>query len=125
MSDLGPLAFGKNQQEILLGRDLATHRDFSEDTAIKIDLEVKRFVMSGYQKATQVLTGNREALLRIAEALLVREVLDGSEVRLLIEGKPLPERLVAPPKPPEPETTEVLKPQPAAKLPGRERPQPA
>jgi len=126
MSDLGPLAFGKNQQEIFLGRDLATHRDFSEDTAIKIDLEVKRFVMSGYQKAAEVLTGNREALVRIAEALLVREVLDASEVKLLLEGKPLPERLSAPPpKPPEPETTEVLKPQPAAKMPGRERPQPA
>jgi cell division protease FtsH len=47
MSDLGPLAFGKNQQEIFLGRDLSTHRDFSEDTALKIDAEVKRFVGTG------------------------------------------------------------------------------
>ena len=126
MSELGPLAFGKNQQEIFLGRDLATTRDFSEDTAIKIDREVKRFVSAGYDKAKEILTHNREALTRIAEALLVREVLDASEVKLLIDGKPLPER-VRPqaPKPPETETTEVLKPHPAPKVPGRERPQPA
>jgi cell division protease FtsH len=124
MSDLGPLAFGKNQQEIFLGRDLATQRDFSEDTAIKIDQEVKKFVMNAYQRAKDVLTQNKEALIRIAEALLVREVLDAGEVKLLIEGKPLPERVrLEPPKPPE--TTEVLKPQPAPGLPGRERPQPA
>jgi len=126
MSDLGPLAYGKNQQEIFLGRDLTTSRDFSEDTAIKIDLEVKKFVMSAYQLARDTLTANREALLRIAETLLVREVLDAAEVKLLIEGKPLPERARLPaPRPPEPETTEVLKPQPAPGLPGRERPQPA
>ena len=126
MSDLGPLAFGKNQQEIFLGRDLSTHRDFSEATAIKIDQEVKKFVGNGYQRAKAILTENREALVRIAQALLVREVLDASEVRLLVEGKPLPERVSAqPPKPPEPQTTEVLKPQPAPGLPGRGRPQPA
>ena len=126
MSDLGPLAFGKNQQEIFLGRDIATQRDFSEDTAIKIDQEVKKFVMTGYQRARDTLTSNRESLMRIAEALLVREVLDASEVKLLIEGKALPERARRePPKPSQPETTEVLKPQAAPGLPGRERPQPA
>ena len=93
MSDLGPLAFGKNQQEIFLGRDLATSRDFSEDTAIKIDQEVKKFVTTAYERAKEILTTHREALVRIAEALLVREVLDASEVNLLIEGKPLPERI--------------------------------
>ncbi len=124
MSDLGPLAFGKNQQEIFLGRDLSTHRDFSEDTAIKIDAEVRRFVSTAYERAKNVLTQNRDALLRIAAALLVREVLDASEVKLLIEGKPLPERVsVQPTK--GPETTEVLKPQPLPGLPGRKRPQPA
>jgi cell division protease FtsH len=126
MSDLGPLAFGKNQQEIFLGRDLATQRDFSEDTAIKIDQEVKKFVMNAHQRAREILTSNREALLRIADTLLVREVLDASEVNLLVEGKALPERArLAPPQPAEPETTEVLKPQPSPGLPGRERPQPA
>ncbi len=128
MSDLGPLSYGKNQQEIFLGRDLATQRDFSEDTAIKIDQEVKKFVITGYQRAKDILTSNRESLERIAEALLVREVLDAGEVNLLIEGKPLPE--LVRPEPPKPgegeqETTEVLKPQPSGGVPGRERPQPA
>jgi cell division protease FtsH len=125
MSDLGPLAYGKNQQEIFLGRDLATQRDFSEDTAIKIDQEVKKFVMTAYQKAKDVLTSNRDALSRIALNLLEREVLDVTEVNLLIEGKPLPERpRIVLPKP-VPDTTEVLKPQPSPGVPGRERPQPA
>src|SRR5260370_18217660 len=104
MSDLGPLAFGKNQQEIFLGRDLSTHRDFSEDTALKIDAEVKRFVGTGYDRARNVLTEHREALLRIAGALLVLEVLDASEAKLLIAGKPLPERVVAQQPPKDPET---------------------
>ncbi len=128
MSDLGPLAFGKNQQEIFLGRDLATQRDFSEDTAIKIDQEVKKFVMTGYQRAKDVITSNRDLLTRIAEELLIREVLDANEIKMLLEGKPLPE-FVRPEttKPPTPETTEILKPQPSGggNVPGRERPQPA
>jgi cell division protease FtsH len=126
MSDLGPLAYGKNQQEIFLGRDLATQRDFSEDTAIKIDQEVKKFVMTGYQRAKDVLGGHREALTRIAEALLVYEVLDANEVKLLVDGKPLPER--SKPEPPpsgELAPAQVLKPQVAPGVPGRERPQPA
>jgi len=122
MSDLGPLAYGKNQQEIFLGRDLATQRDFSEDTAIKIDQEVKKFVMTAYNRARDILTGQRDTLVRLAEALLAREVLDAVEVKLIMEGKPLPEPL---PPPSEPETTQVLKPQSAPGVPGRERPQPA
>ncbi len=125
MSDLGPLAYGRNQGEIFLGRDISTSRDFSEDTAIKIDQEIKRFVMNGYTRAQEVITSNREALVRIAEALLVREVLDGAEIKLLIEGKPLPERVRVQPPAPQPETTEVIKPQTTPGVPGRERPQPA
>jgi cell division protease FtsH len=124
MSDLGPLAYGKNQQEIFLGRDLATQRDFSEDTAIKIDQEVKKFVMTAYQRAKDIISSNGDKLTRIAEALLEREVLDASEVKLLMEGKPLPERPKSPP-PGQPETTEVIKPQASPGVPGRERPQPA
>jgi len=126
MSDLGPLAFGKNQGEIFLGRDLTTSRDFSEDTAIKIDQEVKRLIMTGYQRAKDILSSHREALTRIAESLLVREVLDATEVKMLVEGKSLPALVrPAPPKAPEPETTQVLKPQTTPAAPGRERPQPA
>ena len=124
MSDLGPLAYGKNQQEIFLGRDLATQRDFSEDTAIKIDQEVKRFVMTSYQRAKDIIASSREALTRIAEALLEREVLDAAEVKMLMEGKSLPERPRTTP-PGQGETTEVLKPQASPGVPGRERPQPA
>jgi cell division protease FtsH len=125
MSDLGPLAYGKNQGEIFLGRDLATSRDFSEDTAIKIDQEVKRFVTTGYQRAKDLLSSHREALVRIAESLLERESLDSSEVKLLMEGKPLPVR-VRPEatQPAEADKTQVLKPQPSPGMP-RERPQPA
>jgi cell division protease FtsH len=126
MTDLGPLAYGKNQGEIFLGRDLATSRDFSEDTAIKIDQEVKRLVMTGYQRAKDILSSHREALVRVADALLEREVLDGNEVKLLLDGKTLPAMVrPTPAKPPEPETTQVLKPQPSPPSPGRERPQPA
>jgi cell division protease FtsH len=126
MTDLGPLAYGKNQGEIFLGRDLATSRDFSEDTAIKIDQEVKSLVMTGYQRAKDILSTHREALVRIADALLEREVLDANEVKLLLDGKPLPAIVrPAPPKPPEPATTQVLKPQPSPPAAGRERPQPA
>ncbi|MGH9377530.1 MAG: ATP-dependent zinc metalloprotease FtsH [Terriglobia bacterium] len=125
MSDLGPLAYGKNQQEIFLGRDLATQRDFSEDTAIKIDQEVKKFVMTGYQRAKEILGSHREAMARIAEALLVHEVLDGNEVKLLIEGKPLPERRKPESTPPPEATTQVLKPQMAPSAPSKEHPQPA
>ena len=125
-TDLGPLAYGKNQGEIFLGRDLATSRDFSEDTAIKIDQEVKRFVTTAYQRAKDLLASHREALVRIAESLLERESLDSSEVKLLMEGKPLPARVR--PEPPQPagtEKTQVLKPQPSPGMPQRERPQPA
>src|SRR5579872_1709529 len=125
MSDLGPLAYGKNQQEIFLGRDLATQRDFSEDTAIKIDQEVKKFVMTGYQRAKDILGSRRDAMTRVAEALLVHEVLDANEVKLLVEGKPLPERRKPESTPPPEQVTQVLKPQVAPGVPSRERPQPA
>jgi len=81
MSDLGPLAFGKKEEAIFLGREIAQHRDFSEDTALQIDREVKRIVSDGYEKAKSILSSNRELLDRIAQALLVREVLDANEVK--------------------------------------------
>ena len=100
MSDLGPLAFGKKEEAIFLGREIAQHRDFSEDTALQIDREVKRIVNSGYEKAKNLLSTHKETLDNIAQALLVREVLDANEVRLLMEGKPLPEKPRTPPTAP-------------------------
>ena len=99
MSELGPLSYGKKDEAIFLGREIAQHRDYSEDTAIQIDKEVKRIVNGGYDRARNLLSSNRETLERIASALLVREVIDANEVKLLMEGKPLPEK---PPKTPTP-----------------------
>ena len=100
MSVLGPLTFGKKEEAIFLGREIAQHRDYSEDTAIKIDGEVRSIVTSGYSKARNILETQKELLERIAQALLDREVLDAVELKLLMAGQPLPEKL--PPPPPEP-----------------------
>jgi len=103
MSSLGPLAFGKKEEAIFLGREIAQHRDYSEDTAIQIDREVRQIVTGAYEGARNILKTNREALERIAQALLEREVLDAAEMKLLIEGKPLPEKpRTPPPIPPQP-----------------------
>jgi len=100
MSELGPLAFGKKEEAIFLGREIAQHRDFSEDTAVQIDKEVKRIVSHAYDSAKKLLESNRETLESIAKALLEREVLDANEVKLLMEGKELPEKPRTPPTPP-------------------------
>ena len=100
MSELGPLSYGKKEEAIFLGREIAQHRDYSEDTAIQIDKEVKRIVNGGYENAKNLLSNNRDTLERIAQALLEREVIDANEVKLLIEGKPLPEKPRTPPTPP-------------------------
>jgi cell division protease FtsH len=97
MSELGPLAYGKKDEAIFLGREIAQHRDFSEDTAVQIDKEVKRIVNGAYDRARNILSSNRDVLERIAQALLEREVIDASEVKLLMEGKPLPEKPRTPP----------------------------
>src|SRR6202451_570970 len=96
MSELGPLAFGKKDEAIFLGREINQHRDYSEDTAIQIDKEVRRIVNSGYDKAKALLSNNRETLERIAQALLEREVIDATEVKLLMDNKPLPEKVRIP-----------------------------
>jgi cell division protease FtsH len=100
MSDLGPLAFGKKEEAIFLGREIAQHRDFSEATAVDIDKEVKRIVNIAYESAKKIQNTHRDILERIAQGLLEREVLDANEVRLLIEGKELPEKPRTPPTQP-------------------------
>ena len=90
MSDaMGPLTFGKKEEQIFLGREIAQHQDYSEDTALKIDHEVKRFVTDNYFRAHQLLLDAKDTLLRIADALLAREVLDAEQVRRLASGLPL------------------------------------
>jgi cell division protease FtsH len=90
MSRLGPLTFGKKEEQIFLGREIAQHRDFSEETARQIDLEVRRLIDEAYQSAHSIVDANADAMHRIAAALLERETIDAEEVRLLIEGKTLP-----------------------------------
>ncbi|MGP0017282.1 MAG: ATP-dependent zinc metalloprotease FtsH [Candidatus Sulfotelmatobacter sp.] len=90
MSDLGPMTFGKKEEQIFLGREIAQHRDYSEDTAIKIDQEVRKLVNKGYTTAKQLISDNRDTLERIARALIEREVLDANEIKMLVENQQLP-----------------------------------
>src|SRR5467141_3755674 len=91
MSAMGPLTFGKKEEQIFLGREIAQHRDFSEDTAIKIDEEVKKIVTAQFERAKKIIEENRETMIRLAEALLERESLDSVEIRRIIAGLPLDE----------------------------------
>ena len=84
---LGPLTYGKKEEQIFLGREIAQHQDYSESTAVIIDQEVKREVLQAYERAREVLRENRDALIRVAEALLEYEVLDGDEVAALVKGQ--------------------------------------
>ncbi|HKV28704.1 MAG TPA: ATP-dependent zinc metalloprotease FtsH [Candidatus Acidoferrales bacterium] len=131
MSTLGPLTFGKKEEAIFLGREIAQHRDYSEDTAIKIDNEVRSIVTAAYTRARNILETHRDALERVAQALLVREVLDANELKLLMDGKSLPDKPLPPPPsaPPVPskEPQLALRPEPRA-VPGMakgEKPAPA
>src|SRR6202012_4109036 len=97
MSELGPLAFGKKEESIFLGREIAQHRDYSEDTAIKIDGEVRTIINNGYDRAKNILETYKDALERVAQALLDREVFDPTKPKVWREAKPLPKK---PPPPP-------------------------
>jgi cell division protease FtsH len=90
MSRLGPLTFGKKEEQIFLGREFAQHRDFSEETARQIDAEVRNFVDEAYRGAYSVLDNNQDIMHRMASALLERETIDANEIRMIIEGKELP-----------------------------------
>ena len=96
MSKLGPLTFGKKEEQIFLGREISQHRDYSEDTAIKIDGEVRRLIQEGYDKAKNILETGNSIMHAMAAALLEREVLDANEIKALVEGKPLPTRVNPP-----------------------------
>jgi cell division protease FtsH len=121
MSELGPVTFGKKEEQIFLGREIAQHRDYSEATAVKIDEEVRKIVERNYQRASEIIEAHSDALLRITEMLLEREVLDGEEVRALIEGQELP----AVASGPRGQTQQVLRPEGGRRVVAGERPQPA
>ncbi|MFZ0594662.1 MAG: ATP-dependent zinc metalloprotease FtsH [Bryobacteraceae bacterium] len=128
MSELGPLSFGKQDEQIFLGREIAQHRDYSESTAIRIDDQVRKLVEDAYSRSRRIIEERSDALVRVAEALLEREVLDGAEVLDLINGKELP-KFESPKRPSGGTTQPVIAPSPAPNpvpgLLGGESPQPA
>ena len=92
MSDaVGPLTFGKKEEQIFLGRDFSQQADYSPDTALKIDDEIKVIVTRNYDRGREVLETNKQELTRIAEELLIREVLDADQVRRIVRGDPIDE----------------------------------
>ena len=117
MSDaIGPLTLGKKDEQIFLGRDFSQHQDYSEDTAGRIDEEIKRIVTNNYDRARETLEVHKRELTQIAEELLVREVLDADQVKRIASGQPLEE-----PVPPAVETAET----PSTEKADRQNDQPA
>jgi cell division protease FtsH len=88
---MGPLTFGKKEEQIFLGREISQHQDYSEDTALRIDQEVKRFVTDNYVRAQSVLTEHKQRLIDMADALLIRETLDAEQVKRICAGLPIDE----------------------------------
>ena len=89
MSELGPISYGKKQEEIFLGREIAQHRDFSEATAVEIDRVVRDIVDGQMKRVTALLTENRQKLVSLAEALLEHEVLESEEIKKAMTGEAL------------------------------------
>lgn len=92
---LGPLTFGKKEEEIFLGREISQHRDYSEDTAIIIDEEVSKIVNRGMERAETVLKNNIDTLHKLSAALLEREILDSQEIDVIMRGEALPPMTLA------------------------------
>src|SRR5687767_11182721 len=113
---MGPLTFGKKEEQIFLGREIAQHQDYSEDTALRIDQEVKRFVTDNYTKAQAILKENKQRLLDMADALLTRETLDAEQVKRLCAGLPLDEPVTSTGAPPAPRETKPAKERPAPSI---------
>jgi cell division protease FtsH len=87
MSEMGPMAYGKPEGEVFLGRDFTRQPDYSEDTARKIDSEVNRIVAASYNRGKKIITDHRIALEAIANVLLEKESLDGEEIYAIIHEK--------------------------------------
>ncbi len=85
--NLGPLAYGKKEEQIFLGREFAQHRDYSEDTARLIDNEIRAIVTQSHEKAKEIIQGNMDTLHRLASALLEKEVLDGNQIERIIKDE--------------------------------------
>ena len=93
---IGPLTYGKKEEQVFLGRDFAQSQDYSEGTAIRIDQEIKRIVTDNYDRARDLLSSHKDELICIAEELLIREVLDADQVTRLAKGLRIEDPLPAP-----------------------------
>jgi cell division protease FtsH len=130
MSNLGPIAFGDQQEQIFLGREISQHRDYSEKTAIAIDDEVTRLISEGYDVAKGILEKHMDSLHSMAKLLLERETLDGEDVKLILAGKELPpveapSEADSPSAPPEAPPLEAPHDQPRPGISGAPGPDPA
>jgi cell division protease FtsH len=90
--DLGPLSYGANEDEIFLGKQITRQEHMSEETAKKVDAEVKKIVDTGYQRAKKILTDKLDDLHKLAKALLIYETLSGEEIKDLIFKNTQPKR---------------------------------
>ena len=86
---MGPLTFGRKEEQIFIGREISQHQDYSENTALLIDQEVKKIVTDNYDRARSVLKAHHGAIVSMAEELLIREVLDAEQVKRMAAGLPL------------------------------------
>ncbi len=101
---IGPLTYGKKEEQVFLGRDFAQSQDYSEGTAIRIDQEIKRIVTENYERSRELLSSHKDELIRIAEELLIREVLDADQVTRLAKGLPIDDPVPDPTPGPAPPT---------------------
>jgi cell division protease FtsH len=83
---LGPMTFGKKEGEIFLGRDFTQKAEYSKSTAVEIDAEIRRIIQDSYDRAKDLLTTNLRLLHKVAEQLLEKEVLDGSEIDAIVRA---------------------------------------
>ncbi len=89
MSDkLGPLTYGKKEEQIFLGREISQHRDYSEHIAVEIDNEVKRIVMENYARAKKLISERVDVLHALTKALLEKETLDAPEIDAIVNAQP-------------------------------------
>ena len=89
--ELGPMEYGENEEEIFLGRSVARQQNMSEEMTKKVDIEVRKLIDEGYNKATKILTEKLDDLHKIAKALLTYETLTGDEIEDLINKNKYPE----------------------------------
>jgi cell division protease FtsH len=89
---LGPMSYGKKEEQIFLGREIATHKDYSDETAKRIDAEITAIISSGYEKTKTVLSENLATLHRLSDELIKREVLNAEDLDAIISGSVLPEQ---------------------------------